>query len=123
MMSMARPEPAPEVDHDHLSALLGQVEASLQALSLAVRSRDADQVAAHAQDVHRALGPVVDQFGRAARQGRLPPALRQRLVHVGREVAGQRLAMAPQQRALDRALALLMPGESPAPASSGYRLF
>lgn len=117
------PTPAPVAAPEELSALLGHVEASLQDLSQAIRARDADRVAAVAQEVHRALAPVVDAFGTAARQGRLPPALRQRLVRVGREVAGQRLAMAPQQQALDRALALLMPNEAALAGTSGaYRV-
>lgn len=111
MMVMTRAQTAQEVNPALLAELLSEVEGSLQALSLAVRSHDADQVAEQAQQVHRALAPVVDHFGRAARQGQLPPALKQRLVRVGREVAGQRLAIAPQQMALDRALALLMPAE------------
>lgn len=119
MLTSPRPAPPPE----ELSALLGHVEASLQNLGLAIRARDADQVATLSQEVHRALAPVVDAFGSAARQGRLPPALRQRLVHVGREVAGQRMAMATQQQALDRALALLMPNEAANVGSSGaYRV-
>lgn len=124
MLTPPRPAPAPAPAPEELSALLGHVEASLQHLSLAIRARDAEQVAALAQDVHRALAPVVDAFGHAARQGRLPPALRQRLVHVGREVAGQRMAMATQHQALDRALALLMPNEVSATGpGAAYRVF
>lgn len=122
MMVMTRAEPAQTVNPALLAELLSTVEASLQALSQAVRNRDADQVAELAQDVHHALAPVVDHFGRAARQGLLPPALKQRLIRVGREVAGQRLAIAPQQMALDRALALLMPAEATAPQGA-YRMF
>lgn len=122
MMVMTRAEPAQTVNPALLAELLSTVETSLQALGEAVRNRDTDLVAEHAQEVHRALAPVVDQFGRAARQGLLPPALKQRLVRVGREVAGQRLAIAPQQMALDRALALLMPAEAPA-QQGAYRLF
>jgi len=122
MMVMTRTEPAQAVNPALLAELLSEVECSLQALGQAVRSRDADRVAEHAQEVHRALAPVVDQFGRAARQGQLPPALKQRLVRVGREVAGQRLAIAPQQMALDRALALLMPAE-PTAQQGAYRLY
>lgn len=122
MMVMTRAEPAQAVDPALLAELLSSVETSLLALSQAVRHHDADQVAEHAQEVHRALAPVVDHFGRAARQGLLPPALKQRLVRVGREVAGQRLAIAPQQMALDRALALLMPAEATAQRGA-YHLF
>lgn len=122
MMANPQRQTTQEVNPAQLAELLSEVENSLQALSLAVRSRDADQVAAHAQAVHRALAPVVDQFGRAARQGQLPVALKHRLVRVGREVAGQRLAIAPQQLALDRALALLMPTEAVA-QSTAYKMF
>lgn len=121
MFQSTRPMPA--VAPEDLSALLGRVEDSLQALSAAAHARDADQVALHAQEVHRALAPVVDAFGAAARQGRLPAALRQRLVRVGREVAGQRMAMATQLQALDRALALLMPNDANATATAAYRVF
>lgn len=119
--------PAPTAAPEELAALLGRVEDSLQALSQAAHARDADQVSLHAQEVHRALAPVIDAFGAAARRGQLPPALRQRLVRVGREVAGQRMAMATQQQALDRALALLMPNDAPAAAAAAavaaYRVF
>lgn len=122
---------SPVATPEELSALLGQVESSLQALSEAARLHDADRMGLHAQEIHRALAPVIDAFGAAARQGALPAALRQRLVRVGREVAGQRMSIATQQQALDRALALLMPNDQPAAASiagatagaSGYRLF
>lgn len=119
---MVSDKPVQDVDPALLSDLLSEVETRLQALSLAVRSRDADRVAEHAQGVHQALGPVVDHFGRAAKQGRLTLALKQRMVRVGREVAGQRLAIAPQQMALDRALALLMPGELASNTASAYQV-
>jgi ABC-type transporter Mla subunit MlaD len=99
------------VTPDELSRMLSDLEDTLQALGSALRCHDADTVSDHAHQLHRALGPAVDHFSRAARQGQLPPALRQRLVRIGGQVASHRLAMNSQQRVLDRALALLMPGE------------
>jgi hypothetical protein len=91
--------------------MLNDLEHTLEALGSALRRQDPDTVADQAQHLHQALGPAVDQFSRAARLGRLPPALRKRLVRIGGEVASHRLAMNSQQMVLDRALALLMPGE------------
>lgn len=124
MLQSSRPAPLRATSPEELSALLGQVEKSLQALSEAARQRDADRMGVHAQEVHRTLAPVVDAFGAAARQGALPASLRQRLVRVGREVAGQRMAIVTQQQALDRALALLMPqDQQAASAAAAYRIF
>lgn len=96
-----------------LEPALQAVEAGLAGLGDALRRRDSAAIESHAAELHRALAQAVDRFGAAARQGTIPPVLRQRLTVAGGQVAAQREALARAMAALDRAIDVLLPREGP----------
>jgi hypothetical protein len=96
-----------------LETALGAVESRLASLGDALRSRDLASIDLHSTELHRALSSAVDHFSRAARSGALPPALRRRLVNAGGTVAAQRESLARATAALDRAMDVLLPRETP----------
>jgi hypothetical protein len=91
---------------------LAAVEAGLNALSDALRARDSEAIEAHARELHRALAQAVERFAGAAREGRIPPALRQRLATASGQVAAQRESLARATAALDRAIDVLLPRDA-----------
>jgi hypothetical protein len=93
-----------------LEAPLASVEGRLATLGVALYHNDAPAIEREAAELHRALAAAVDHFGRAARQGGVPPVLRQRLAIAGGQVAAQREALARATAALDRAIDVLLPG-------------
>ncbi len=93
---------------------LQSVEEHLEALGLALHRQDAEAVDRVAADLHAALAEAVDDFGRAARTGGVPPLLRSRLARVGGQVAAQREALARATASLDRAIDVLIPRWQPA---------
>ena len=104
---------APAAGHaPELEARLTAVETRLSALGNALRARDPAGIDVHAAELHRALASAVSQFSDAARSGPLPPALRHRLANASGQVAAQRESLARATAALDRAIDVLLPGES-----------
>ena len=103
------PTPGPE-----LEAALAAVEMRLAALGTALHARDAAGIDLHASELHRALARAVDHFTRAANAGSLPVALRLRLASASGQVAAQRESLARATAALDRAIDVLLPRDSPA---------
>jgi uncharacterized membrane protein YccC len=115
-----------------LEESLAAVETNLGLLGQALTDRDPAGIDQYATDLHRALARAVDQFQLAARQGGVPPALRQRLSSASGQVAAQRESLARATAALDRAMDVLLPrdnghnglysagGASSRLASSGY---
>ncbi|MDE2081869.1 MAG: hypothetical protein KGI90_10985 [Burkholderiales bacterium] len=95
-----------------LEPLLAAVEAQLAALGAALHQHDAAALDRAAAALHAALAAAVDHFSRAARQGGVPPGLRQRLAVAGGQVAAQREALARATASLDRALDVLLPRPS-----------
>lgn len=93
-----------------LEAPLASVEGRLAALASALCRNDAGAIEHEAAELHRALAAAVDHFVRAARQGGVPPVLRQRLAIAGGQVAAQREALARATASLDRAIDVLLPG-------------
>jgi len=91
---------------------LAAVEDRLASLAAALHRNDAHAIEAEASELHRALAAAVDHFSRAARQGGVPPVLRQRLALAGGQVAAQRQALARATAALDRAIDVLLPGHA-----------
>jgi hypothetical protein len=67
-----------------------------------------------AAELHARLVAALDEFARAARNGGVPPVLRQRLAQAGGQVAAQREALARATASLDRAIDVLIPGLTPA---------
>ncbi|MFN6997866.1 MAG: hypothetical protein ACK4PH_27065, partial [Aquincola tertiaricarbonis] len=61
--------------------------------------------------LHRSGAWAVTRSAPAARQGGVPPALRQRLAQASGRVAAQRESLARATAALDRAIDALMPGQ------------
>jgi hypothetical protein len=88
---------------------LAALESRLSALGLSLRERDAERIEAEATALHRALAAAIDSFGRAARQGVVPSAMRNRLMTAGAQVAAQREALARATASLDRAIDVLFP--------------
>jgi methylase of polypeptide subunit release factors len=97
---------------EELERPVAALEERLQALSLALRERDADRIETEAAALHRALATAVDQFGRAARHGAIPVPLRHRLMAAGAQVAAQREVLARATASLDRAMEVLLPAPS-----------
>ena len=99
-------------DSTGLEARLSAVESRLAALGNALRARDPAGIDVHAAELHRALASAVSQFSDAAKNGPLPPALRHRLASASGQVAAQRESLARATAALDRAIEVLLPGDS-----------
>ncbi|HSV71022.1 MAG TPA: hypothetical protein VLI72_12995 [Methylibium sp.] len=97
---------------DPLEAVIVEVEQRLAGLAQALLERDSRGVDAAATQLQQALALALDHFGRAAREGGIPPALRQRLVRASGQVAAQRETLARATAALDRALEGLLPREA-----------
>jgi hypothetical protein len=101
-----------------LEDTLAAVESRLAALGDSLRARDAAAIDSHATELHRALARAVDHFTHAARSGPVPPVLRRRLASASGQVAAQRESLARATAALDRAIEVLMPRETPGLYSS-----
>jgi hypothetical protein len=97
---------------------LAAVELQLAALGESLMARDADAIDKHSTELHRALARAVDHFTHAARSGPVAPALRRRLANASGQVAAQRESLARATAALDRAIEVLMPRETPGLYSS-----
>ncbi len=104
---------APEVRALHNVALLEPgvtlLEHRLAELSASIGQRDADGIERSAAALQRALASSIADFQRAARQGGVPPALRQRLILAGGQVATLREVVARAACSLDRAIDVLLP--------------
>lgn len=96
---------------DPLETTLAAVETQLAALGESLRANDSVAIDHHATELHRALARAVDHFTRAARSGRVPSPLRERLMLASGLVASQRESLARATAALDRAMDVLMPRE------------
>lgn len=112
------PTPAPGVDAA-LEVAMSNVESRIAALGEALRARDPEAIDHHATELHRALARAVDRFTAAARHGVLPAPLRRRLASASGQVAAQRESLARATAALDRAIDVLIPRDSPGLYSSG----
>jgi len=107
---------------DALEASVAQVEGRLLALGEALRVHHAEAVEAEAAELQRALALALDQLRRSARDGQLPPQLRQRLALASGRVAAQRESLARASAALDRAIDVLLPAATPHGAYSAAGL-
>lgn len=92
-----------------LDALVGQVEARLQALNDALRLRDPAAVEKHAADLHLDLSSAVEACMLRARHGGVPESMRLRLASAGAQLARQREMLSRATAALDRAIEVLLP--------------
>jgi hypothetical protein len=101
-----------------LEDTLSAVESRLAALGEALRARDSAAIDSHATELHRALARAVDHFTHAARKGDVPQLLRRRLAKASGQVAAQRESLARATAALDRAIEVLMPRDTPGLYSS-----
>jgi hypothetical protein len=94
-----------------LESPVAEVEDRLARLGAAMLGPDAVAVETEATELHRALARAVQHFSHAARDGGIPPPLRQRLAVASGRVAAQREALARATAALDRAIDVLIPGQ------------
>lgn len=108
--------------HDALEESVARVESRLLALGEALRVHHAEAVEAEAAELQRALAAALDQLRRSARDGQLPPQLRQRLALASGRVAAQRESLARASAALDRAIDVLLPAPTPRGAYSAAGL-
>ncbi|HJV60536.1 MAG TPA: hypothetical protein VJ743_06295 [Albitalea sp.] len=116
---MTQPQlPSPPFIDPSLEDTLAAVESRLAALGDALRERDAAAIDRHSTELHRALARAVDHFTHAARSGAVPPVLRRRLASASGQVAAQRESLARATAALDRAIEVLMPRDTPGLYSS-----
>lgn len=104
---------APEIRALQNAALLepsvALLELRLAELAASIAERDAEGIERASASLHKALASSVADFQRAARQGGVPPALRQRLILAGGQVATLREVVARATRSLDRAIDVLLP--------------
>ena len=98
-------------DPPELELRLAAVESRLAGLGNALRARDPVAIDLQASELHRALAAAVNHFSDAARNGPVPPALRERLAQASCQVVAQRESLARATAALDRALDVLLPRE------------
>ncbi|MDC8784299.1 hypothetical protein [Roseateles koreensis] len=91
---------------------LMEVESCLNLLGEALLRRDTLAIEQNAAKLHQALAQAISAFSEAARNGSVPPHLRHRLVQAGGRVAAQRESLARATAALDRAIDVLMPGDT-----------
>ena len=88
-----------------------EVENCLNLLGEALVRRDSQAIETHAAALHQALAQAMASFMEAARNGKVPPQLRHRLVQAGGRVAAQRESLNRASAALDRAIDVLIPQE------------
>lgn len=88
-----------------------EVENCLNLLGEALVRRDSQAIETHAAALHQALAHAMNSFMEAARNGKVPPQLRNRLVQAGGRVAAQRESLNRANAALDRAIDVLIPPE------------
>ncbi|HLO96942.1 MAG TPA: hypothetical protein VK195_21750 [Burkholderiaceae bacterium] len=88
-----------------------EVENCLNLLGEALVRRDTQAIETHAAALHQALALAMSSFMEAARNGKVPPQLRNRLVQAGGRVAAQRESLNRANAALDRAIDVLIPPE------------
>lgn len=110
--------PQPQQLDPALEDTLSAVESRLAALGEALRARDSAAIDSHSTELHRALSRAVDHFTHAARRGDVPQLLRRRLASASGQVAAQRESLARATAALDRAIEVLMPRDTPGLYSS-----
>jgi hypothetical protein len=109
----------PELSDPALEDKLVAVEEHLANLGDALIARNTQGIELHSTELHRSLARAVDHFTLAAKSGSVPLALRRRLAAASGQVAAQREALARATAALDRAIEVLMPRETP-PLYSAY---
>ena len=97
-----------------LEANVLDVESHLANLGDALIARNTRAIDAHSGELHRSLARAVDHFMAASKSGVVPLTLRRRLAAASGQVAAQREALARATAALDRAIEVLMPRETPA---------
>jgi hypothetical protein len=105
---------SPELADPALELKVLAVEEHLANLGDALIARDTKGIEVHSTELHRSLARAVDQFTLAAKSGSVPLAMRRRLAAASGQVAAQREALARATAALDRAIEVLMPRETPA---------
>jgi hypothetical protein len=103
-----------------LESAVSRVEIGLTSLGDALRERDAPAVESRANELHRALAAAVQHFMHAARHGGVPEPMRRRLARVSAQVASQRDALARATAALDRAIDVLLPENTPPAGTALY---
>lgn len=102
----------PDALSQDLERPLIEVENCLNLLGEALIRRDAQAIESHAAALHQALAQAMSSFMEAARNGKVPPQLRNRLVQAGGRVAAQRESLNRSSAALDRAIDVLIPPEA-----------
>lgn len=95
--------------HGGFEAALLRLEQQLEALQAALGTRDGAAIQQQAAAVQQALTQLIEQRTGAARHD-AAPAMRQRLARAVAQVGAQRDALARAGAALDRAIAVLVPG-------------
>jgi len=93
-----------------LEAALQRMEQHLDDLQASIGARDLSGIESHAAELQRSLAQTLADFPQATRQGGPPLSLRRRLGLASAQVAAQRDALARAGAALERAIAVLMPG-------------
>lgn len=97
-----------------LEQCLAAVESRLSRLADALMQRDLPAIDLESSELHRSLAHAVEHFSKQARNGPIPAALRRRLASTSGNVAAQRESFARATAALDRAIDVLLPRETPA---------
>lgn len=131
MNAPANARPLDEAHAQVLDATIGAIETRLAALAQSLLDNDSRAIESSADELQRALAQALDSFQSAARVGRVPAPLRQRLVRASGQVAAHRDTLARASAALDRAIESLIPrvasgytaaGAAARPASGGLTM-
>ncbi len=103
----------PSTTTAELEQSLDAVESQLARLADALLQRDLRAIDIESSELHRSLARAVEHFSSEARNGPIPPSLRRRLASTSGQVAAQRESFARATAALDRAIDILLPRETP----------
>ncbi len=109
----AEPLPAPAAGSTlAFERALGALEHHLDSLGDALRQRDSGTLLEASRALQQALPAALDNLRRDSPQP-LPPELRERLLRDRGRILAQREALSRAHAAVDRAVNVLLPGETP----------
>lgn len=100
---------APSRDTCALEGALSAVEQAIAALGQSLTQRDIAAVEAASTALHEAMRAAMTQFAQAARNGRMPTALRTRFALANGQIAAQREALFRATSLVEQNLEILIP--------------
>lgn len=96
-------------DASALEGSLSAVEQAIAALGQTLTQRDIGAVEAASTALHEAMRAAMTQFAHVARNGKMPPALRNRFALANGQIAAQREALFRATSLVEQNLEILIP--------------